>query len=184
MIAAAAVARQLPADGQTVLVGDVTTYAVNPFLFDRMPYDVERDLVPVTRTATFDFMLVVNPSVMPVRNVAELLATAARTAGGLSYGSTGIGATHHLLMKPRAKQTGAEFVPIHYKGGGPAVRDLLAGVVDVMFLDRATARTHFESGKLRAVAAAGAKRIDELASHIWAESQRWRTVTREPIKPQ
>lgn len=160
MIAAGAVARQLPADGYNVLLGDVTTYAVNPALFDKLPYDVERDLVPVTKTGKYDFVLVVNPAVLRVNSVAELLDAAAKSPAGLSYGSTGIGATHHLLMELLAKETGAKLVAVQYKGSGPAVQDLLAGVVGVMFVDRATGRQHIESGKLRALAVAGSKRIE------------------------
>lgn len=160
MIAAGAVARQMPADGNTLLLGDVTTYSVNPFLFEKVPYDVEKDLVPVTRTGTFEFLLVVNPNVLAVNSVAELLAAAAKAPGGLNYGSTGIGATHHLLMELFAKETGAKLQAIQYKGGGPATQDLLAGVFGLMFVDRVTARAHIESGKLRALAAAGSKRIE------------------------
>lgn len=161
-IAASAVAHQLPADGYSILLGDVTTFSVNPALFDRLPYDVERDFVPVTKTGQFDFLLVVNPAVLRVANLTELLEAIARTPGGVSYGSTGIGATHHLLMELLARETGAKLVAVQYKGSGPAVQDLLAGVVGVMFVDRATGRPHIESGKLRAIAVAGSKRIDAL----------------------
>ena len=159
MIGAGMVAKQLPADGYTILLGDMTTYAVNSSMFDKVAYDVQKDFTPVTMTAKFDFMLVVNPQVLPVNNVAELIAAAAKSPSGLNYASPSIGTTHHLAMEMFAKQTGARLVPITYKGGGPAVTDLLGGQVSLMFLDRASARQHIQSGKLRAIAVAGHKRI-------------------------
>lgn len=159
MIGASAVARQLPADGYSVLLGDMTTYAVNPLLFDKLQYDVKNDFTPVTMTARFDFLLVVNPQVLPVNTVAELVAFSTKMPSGLNYASPSIGTTHHLAMEMFARQTGAKLVAIHYKGGGPAVQDLLGGQVALMFLDRASARQYIDSGKLRAIAAAGSKRI-------------------------
>lgn len=159
MIAAGAVARQMPADGYNILLGDVTTFAVNPVLFDKVPYDVGRDFIPVTRTAKFEFVLVVNPAALKVNSVAELLAAAAKTPAGLSYGSAGIGSTHHLLMELFAKESGAKIVPVQYKGSGPAVQDLLAGVVGFMFIDLATSRQHIASGKLRPLAVASGTRV-------------------------
>jgi tripartite-type tricarboxylate transporter receptor subunit TctC len=137
----------------------MTTYAVNSSMFEKVPYDVQRDLIPVTMTAKFDFLLVVNPQVLPVNSVAELIAAAAKSPSGLNYASPSIGTTHHLATEMFAKQTGARLVQINYKGGGPAVQDLLGGQVALMFLDRATARPHIESGRLRPIATAGSKRI-------------------------
>lgn len=160
MIAGSLVSQQQPADGYTVLLGDMTTYAVNPTLFGRQQqYDVQRDLKPVTMTARFDFVLVVNPAVLPVTRISELIAAAAKAPDGLNYASPSLGTTHHLAMEMLAKQTGMKMVAIQYKGGGPAVQDLLGGQVALMFLDRASARPHIESGKLRPIAAAGSKRI-------------------------
>jgi tripartite-type tricarboxylate transporter receptor subunit TctC len=159
IIGATAVARQLPADGHTFLLGDMTTYAVNPSMFDKLPYDPLKDLAPVTMTATFDFLLVVNPQVLPVHNLQELVAIARKTPAGLSYASPSVGTTHHLATELLARETGMKLVAITYKGGGPAVQDLLGGQVGMMFLDRASARPHIESGKLRPIAAAGSKRV-------------------------
>jgi tripartite-type tricarboxylate transporter receptor subunit TctC len=159
IIGATAVAKQMPADGHTVLLGDMTTYAVNPSMFEKLSYDPMKDLAPVTMTAKFDFLLVVNPSVLPVQNLQELVALAARTPGGLNYASPSIGTTHHLATELLARDTGMKLTAITYKGGGPAVQDLLGGQIGMMFLDRATARPHLDSGKLRAIAAAGSRRI-------------------------
>jgi tripartite-type tricarboxylate transporter receptor subunit TctC len=159
IIGATVVAKQMPADGHTVLLGDMTTYAVNPSMFDKLSYDPLKDLATITMTAKFDFLLVVNPTVLPAQNLQELVALAARTPGGLNYASPSIGTTHHLATELLARDTGMKLVGITYKGGGPAVQDLLGGQVGLMFLDRASARPHLESGKLRAIAAAGSKRI-------------------------
>lgn len=159
IIGATAVAKQMPADGHAFLLGDMTTYAVNPSLFDKLSYDPLKDLAPVTMTAKFDFVLVVNPNVLPVANIQELKALATRTPAGISYASPSIGTTHHLATELLAHETGMKLVAITYKGGGPAIQDLLGGQIGLMFLDRASARPHIESGKLRPIAAAGGKRI-------------------------
>jgi tripartite-type tricarboxylate transporter receptor subunit TctC len=159
IIGATAVAKQLPADGHTFLLGDMTTYAVNPSMFEKLSYDPLKDLAPVTLTAKFDFLLVVNPNVLPVHNLQELVAIAQKTPAGLNYASPSIGTTHHLATELLARETGMKLVAITYKGGGPAVQDLLGGQVGMMFLDRASARPHIDAGKLRPIAAAGSKRI-------------------------
>ena len=155
-------AKQAPADGHTILLGDLTVLALNSILFDKVTYDVQKDLTPVTMTAKFEFLLVVNPQVLPVNNVAELLAAAAKSPSGLNYASPSNGTPHHLAMEMFAKQTGARLVAITYKGAAPAVADLLGGQVQLMFLDRATAGQNIATGRLRAIAVAGEKRLAAL----------------------
>jgi tripartite-type tricarboxylate transporter receptor subunit TctC len=160
MIGAQYVAKQAPADGHTILLGDMTTYAVNPTMFEKQQqYDVQKDLAPVTMAAKFDFLMVVNPNTLPAATVNDIVAAAAKAPEGLSYASPSIGTTHHLAMEMFAREAKAKMVAITYKGGGPAVQDLLGGQVGVMFLDRATAKPHLESGKLKPIAVAGAQRI-------------------------
>lgn len=160
MIAGQYVAKVAPADGHTVLWGDMTTYAVNPTLFGKQQqYDIQKDLAPITMTAKFDFMLVVNPKVVPARTVQDVIAAAAKAPDGLNYGNPSIGTTHHLATELFARETGAKLVGITYKGGGAAVQDLLGGQTGLMFLDRATAKPHVEAGTLRAIAVAGSKRV-------------------------
>jgi tripartite-type tricarboxylate transporter receptor subunit TctC len=122
-------------------------------------YDVQKDLAPVTLAAKFDFLLVVNPTVLPVATVKDIVAAAAASPSGLNYASPSIGTTHHLAMEMFAREANARLVAITYKGGGPAVQDLLAGQVGLMFLDRATAKPYLDAGKLRPIAVAGARRI-------------------------
>ncbi len=163
IIGAQYVAKMAPADGHTVLLGDMTTYAVNPTLMGKQqPYDIQKDLTAVTLAAKFNFMLVVNPRVLPVNTVQELIGAAAKSPGGLNYGNPGNGTTHHLATELLARETGMKLVGINYKGGGPAVQDLLAGQIGMMVLDRASAKPHIESGKLRAIAIVGPKRFEGL----------------------
>lgn len=160
MIAAQYVAKLAPADGYTVLWGDMTTYAVAPTLFSKqLQYDVRKDLMPVTMAGTLDLMLLVNPKVLPVTNVKELVLAASKAPDGLNYSNPSIGTSHHLATELFARESGAKLVGINYKGGGPAVQDLLGGQTSLMFLDRATAKPHVEAGSLRAIAVAGSKRV-------------------------
>lgn len=151
-VGAAAVTRMFPADGYTVLLSDS-----NPLVIQA--YDPLPDLMPVTLAGTFEYLLVVNPAVLPVRNVQELVSASLATPSGLNYASPGLGTSHHMAMELFARDAGARVVSIPYKGGAPALQDLLAGQVTMMFLDRASARQYIDSGKLRAIGAAGARRI-------------------------
>src|SRR5207244_2467137 len=99
---------QAPADGYTVLLGDMTTYSVNPSLYKNMQYDPQKDLAPVTMTARFSFLLVVNPAVLPVASVKEMIEASKKAPGGLNYASPGNGTPHHLITELFARQTGAK----------------------------------------------------------------------------
>jgi tripartite-type tricarboxylate transporter receptor subunit TctC len=134
-------------------------YALNPSLYDNLAYDPIRDLVPVTLIATYDFVLVVNPQVLPVKTVADIIALAKASPAGLNYASPGNQSTHRLAMELFASEANINLVPIPYKGGAPALQDLLAGQVGMMFLDRVSAMSNIEAGKLRLIAAAGQRRI-------------------------
>lgn len=158
-IAAAAVGRQMPADGYTVLLGDRGTFALNPAMFDTLAYDPQKDFVPVTLAANYDFVLVVNPQVLPVKTVADVIAAAKAKPDGLNFASPGNQTTHRLAMELFARDAALNLVPVPYKGGAQALQDVLAGQVGMMFLDRVSAAPHIESGKLRAIAAAGKARI-------------------------
>lgn len=158
VIAATAV-KQLPADGYTFLLGDMGLYSVTPALYENAPYDPLKDFAPLTITARFNYLLVVNPAVLDVHSVQELIAAGNRRAGGLDYGTAGVGTTHHLAMEMFARDTKLRLVPIHYRGTGPAIQDFLAGQISLMFLDSAVGRSHIESGKLRAIAAGGTSRL-------------------------
>ncbi|MDP3135573.1 MAG: tripartite tricarboxylate transporter substrate binding protein [Burkholderiaceae bacterium] len=158
--AATAVARAAP-DGYTLLVGTIGVLAVNPGLFANLPYNTLKDFAPVSLTAATPSMLVVHPSV-PVRTVRELIAYAKANPGKLNFASPGNGTTPHLageLFKTLA-QVEATHVP--YKGSAPALTDLLAGRVEMMFDNVVASLQHVRQGRLRVLAVTSPKRSELL----------------------
>ena len=151
-----------PADGYTVLQGDGATYAINPALYKKMPYDPKRQLAPVSLTARFAMLLVVNPTVLQVNSVKQFIERAKKEQGKLSYASVGAGSPHHLAMELFAQKGGVQLLHVPYKGAAPAVQDLLGGHVPAMFLDLATAAPHLKGGRIQALGVAADKRIPQL----------------------
>jgi len=158
IIGAEAVAKSAP-DGYTLLLGDTATFAVNPSLYKKLPYDPAKDLSPVTMTGRFALLLVVNPSKLPATTVKELVEEAKKAPGKIDYASPGPGSPHHLAMEMFKQRTGTQFTHVPYKGAGPAIQDLLGGQVPLMFLDLAAGGPQVKSGKLKALAVAADKRI-------------------------
>jgi len=158
-IAAEAVAKSAP-DGYTFLVAS-EAIATNEYLYGSMAYDPYKDLAPVAKLADYPMALIVNPSV-PAGNVKELLALAAAKPGSLSYGSAGIGTSGHLAgeLLNSAEKVGIVHVP--YKGGAPALADLVAGRIQVMFLSVSLTAPQAKQGKVRVLALTGDKRSDKL----------------------
>lgn len=151
-----------PADGYTVLLGDTATYAVNPGLYKKLPYDPLKDFAPVSLTGRFALLLVVNPSVIGVNSVKELIEQARKQPGKIDYASPGLGSPHHLAMELFKQQAGIDLTHVPYKGAAPAVQDLLGGRIPVMFLDLAAGAPQIRGGKLKALAVASPKRIAAL----------------------
>jgi tripartite-type tricarboxylate transporter receptor subunit TctC len=151
-----------PADGYTVLLGDTATYAVNPGLYKKLPYDPLKDFAPVSLTGRFALLLVVNPSVIGVNSVKELIEQARKQPGKINYASPGLGSPHHLAMELFKQQAGIDLTHVPYKGAAPAVQDLLGGRIPVMFLDLAAGAPQIRGGKLKALAVASPKRIAAL----------------------
>ena len=155
-IGADAVAKS-PADGYTLVMGALSTHAVNPHLYAKMPYDALKDFAPVTLVAVTPNVLVLNPSV-PANSVAELIALAKASPGKLSFASGSNGSAGHLageLFKSLAK---VDIVHVPYKGGAPAMQDLLGGQVQFMFDNLANSMAQMKAGKLKAFAVTTAKR--------------------------
>lgn len=150
-----------PADGYTLLLGDNSTYAVNSSLYKKLPYDPLKDFSPISLTARFALVLVVNPSV-PAQNLQDFIRLAKAEPGKLSFGSPGAGSPHHLAMALFAQRAGISMVHVPYKGGAPATQDLLGGSLPAMMLDFATASQHIKTGKLRALATASDQRLPQL----------------------
>jgi len=161
IIGAESVAKSAP-DGYTVLLGDTATFAVNPSLYKKLPYDPVRHLSPVTMTGRFALLLVVNPSKLKSASVKDLVEEAKKAPGKIDYASPGPGSPHHLAMEMFKQRTGTQFTHVPYKGAGPAIQDLLGGQVPLMFLDLAAGAPQVKSGKLKALAVASDKRIAAL----------------------
>jgi tripartite-type tricarboxylate transporter receptor subunit TctC len=150
------VARSAP-DGYTLTVGTLGPFAVNQTLFEKLPYDNIRDFAPITLTGISSHILVAHPSV-PVQNVSELIALAKAKPGQLTFASSGTGNATHLSFELFKAAAGIDIVHVPYKGGGPAMADLVGGQVLLSFASMASAVPFVKSGRLRAIAASGAQR--------------------------
>ncbi|ABE46979.1 Bug family tripartite tricarboxylate transporter substrate binding protein [Polaromonas sp. JS666] len=155
-IAAEQVAKA-PADGYTMLMGNVGPNAISPSLYTNLAYDVA-SFAPVTLTTTVPIVLLVNPS-LPVNNVKELIAYAKANPNKLNFASAGNGSSNHLTGELFKSIAGIDIVHVPYKGDGLALTDVMGGQVSMMFTTVVSAMPHIKSGKLRAVAVASAKRI-------------------------
>jgi tripartite-type tricarboxylate transporter receptor subunit TctC len=141
-----------PADGYTVLIAGVGELTINPSLFRKLPYDATKDLQAVSLLAKNPFVLVVNPAVWPVSDLAQLIASAKANPGKVAYASFGAGSIAHAITESFTQRAGLALVHVPYKGAAPAVQDLVAGQVSMMFVDYATAKGQLGSGRLRGVA--------------------------------
>ena len=144
------VAKSVP-DGYTLLMGAVSTHAINPSLYSRMPYDAIRDFAPITLVTTVPNVLVVHPSV-PAKNVRELIALARSRPGQLNFASGSTGSTGHLAGELFKTMAHVDMVHVPYKGAAPAVTDLIAGHVSMMFDNLASALPQIKAGRTRALA--------------------------------
>ncbi len=149
-------ARAAP-DGYTIVMGNDAALAVNPALQPKLPYDPIKDFAPIALIGSNSVLLVVHPSV-PVTNVKELIAYAGERKGELNYGSGGNGSAQHIAMEMFASMTGARMTHVPYKGVIPAMNDVIAGQIPVMFVGTPGALPHVRAGKLRALAIGSTKR--------------------------
>lgn len=149
------VAKAAP-DGYTLLLGFATTLTANPSLY-KLPFDVIRDLAPVTQLGTAQFFLVLHPSV-PAKSLKEFIALAKEKPGQMNYSSSGPGSPLHLAAELFKQRAGINIVHVPYKGGGPAAAAVLAGEVQVLFGSVASTFPQVKAGKLRALAVTGDKR--------------------------
>jgi len=150
------VARAAP-DGYTVLMTTSGIQAINPVLYAKMPFDPNKDLVPVAPLVSLNNVLVLHPSV-PAKSVKEVIALAKSQPGKLNFASSGNGTSIHMSGAMFLHLTGTDMIHIPYKGSGPAVTDLLGGQVMMMFDNIPSSLPHIKAGKLRALATTGAKR--------------------------
>jgi tripartite-type tricarboxylate transporter receptor subunit TctC len=148
-----------PKDGYTVLLGTATILAANKFLYRRsMPLDPIRDLAPVTRVTTGTVLLVVNAQ-RPWRSFADLVAAARAAPGRINMGSSGSGTTSHLTLGRVNQAAGIDITHVPYRGGGPAITDLVAGTIDMMFDVIPALMPHVREGRFRPLAVGSAERV-------------------------
>jgi tripartite-type tricarboxylate transporter receptor subunit TctC len=152
------VAKAAP-DGHTILLGSVGPLTVAPHMIRNLPYDPLKDLAPVTMAVTFANVLVVHDGV-PVRTLADYIKLANDKPGTLTYGSSGIGGAGHLSGELFRMMSKAPIVHVPYKGGGPAMQDLLGKQIASIFATPISAGPHIKSGKIRAIAVTSAKRTE------------------------
>mgnify|MGYP003340294662 CR=1 FL=1 len=141
-------------DGYTLVLTSSSNLTINPNVYRKMPFDVQRDLAPVSLAAVQRNILVVNPS-LPVKSVKELVALAKAKPGSINYGSSGVGSSAHMSSELFRLVTGAEMTHVPYKGVGPATNDLIAGQIPLMFNNLAVSTPFVKNGRLRALAVTG-----------------------------
>jgi len=148
-------------DGYTVILGHIGTLAVNPFMYDKLPYDVDRDFAPVSLIAKVPAIYVVHDSV-PAKDLREFVALAKKDPGKLYYGSAGNGSAGHLAMEYLKQATGIDIQHVPYKGTGPNITDLVAGRTQAASAGTPPLIPHVKSGKLRVIAVGTPKRLPTL----------------------
>jgi len=149
VIGSTMVAKAAP-DGYTLLMATPTPMAINVRVHKELPYDPATDFVPLVMVAQAPFVLIVNPS-LPVKSVQELIDYAKQRPGQLSYGSGGVGAPHHLYAELLKSMTGIQLTHVPYKGSLPALNDVVAGHIELMFCDVPPASGMIQSGRVRAL---------------------------------
>jgi tripartite-type tricarboxylate transporter receptor subunit TctC len=154
------VARSAP-DGYTLLAATSSTLAFNPSVYKKLPYDPATDFSPITLVAAVPFVLVVNPA-LPVNSVGDLVALAKAKPGELSYGSGGMGAPHHIYMELFKSMTGTDIRHVPYRGGGPALNDVVAGHVPMMFGDVGPVTGLVRDGRVKGLGVTVGRRVETI----------------------
>ncbi len=152
-------AAKSPPDGYTLVLGTIGPIAINVSLYKKLPFDPLTDLAPITQAANALNVLVVHPS-LPAKTVKDVIAIARARPGELSFGSSGPGATDHLAGELFKTLAGVNMVHVPYKGGAPAMFDLMAGQVQIVFSTVSTAIGAIKGGRVRAIAMTGDKRFE------------------------
>jgi tripartite-type tricarboxylate transporter receptor subunit TctC len=159
----AELAMRSPPDGYTLLMGSNSSLSVAPNLYAKWPYDPIKGITPISNLQTVPFVLVVRDG-LPAKSVAELIRLAKEKPGGLTMASAGNGSSNHLVGEWFQIESGVKFTHVPYKGGGPAMTDLLAGQVDVYFDQATTTVPNLKSGRIRALAVASERRWPALGN--------------------
>jgi tripartite-type tricarboxylate transporter receptor subunit TctC len=149
------VAKAAP-DGYTLLMGNIGPNAISPALYPRLPYDPIKDFTPISLVSSVPIVLVAHPS-FPASNMKEVIALAKSKPGQFNYASAGNGSSNHLAMELLKSLAGVNFAHVAYKGGSPAMADLIAGHIQIAFDTLPVALPHVKAGKVKAIALAGTK---------------------------
>ncbi len=153
----ASVASRAPADGYNLFMGAVH-HTIAPSMYPRLDYDLEKDFIPLTLVASVPQVVVVNPRRIESPNFKEFLELVRRNPGKYNYASAGSGTSHHLAGELFKQQTKTFITHIPYRGAGPALQDLIAGNVDMMFDGLGSSAAHIKGGRIKALMVSGAKR--------------------------
>jgi tripartite-type tricarboxylate transporter receptor subunit TctC len=154
-------AAKAPADGYTLMMASIGTMAINPKLHEKIPYDANKDFAPVSLVVTVPIVVVVNPQVLPVKTIPELVAQLKANPGKVNFASAGSGGSSHLVPEYFKYRTGTFMTHIPYKGSGPAIADVVAGQVQLMFDTLLTSTPFVKSGKLKMLAVTTSRRLPE-----------------------
>jgi hypothetical protein len=154
----ASFAAKAAADGYTFFIGAVH-HAIAPSFYPKLDYDIERDLIPMTTIANPPQVIVVSPSRVKAANFGEFLSFVRANPGKLNFGSAGNGTSHHLAGELFKQMSKSFIVHIPYRGAGPALQDLIAGNVDMMFDGLGSSAAHIRGGRIKALAVAASKRV-------------------------
>lgn len=147
--------------GNIIFTADFATLAANPHLFPKLGYNAEQDFVPVSMLVRFPLLLVVGNQ-SPIHNFQEFKTWAKANPDKLTYGTPGLGTPHHLATELLAQQMGVKMTHAPYRGGGPAMLDIIGGQIPFMLVDSATGIPHITAGKARAIGVASAQRLKSL----------------------
>jgi tripartite-type tricarboxylate transporter receptor subunit TctC len=158
----AALVKRAPADGYTLFVSSLGPFVIAPHLYKGVQYDALKDFDPITVLVQAPNVLCV-PASSPIKNVSDLLAALKKNPGKVSFASSGAGSSDHLSAELFWQQTGTQGLHIPYKGGGPAITDLIGGQVDAAFVNINSIITQIKAGKVRAIGVASEKRNPLLA---------------------
>jgi tripartite-type tricarboxylate transporter receptor subunit TctC len=149
-------------DGYTLLASETGFYTTQPHLYakDKLPYDVERDFVPVAGYGTIPTALLVNPS-LPVSSVADFIALAKTKPGGVTFGTAGVGTALHIAGVELENLTGTTMTAVHYRGAAPALSDVIAGHIDAVIMGPSVALSTVQAGKLKMLAFGSDRRVPQ-----------------------
>jgi tripartite-type tricarboxylate transporter receptor subunit TctC len=159
VVGAQSVAKAAP-DGYSLLVAEAGTFTINPTLYGngKLPYDEEKDFIPITGIVRINQALLGHPS-LPANDVRELIELARRTPGELTYGTAGIGSAPHMNMVLFESMAGVKLVPVHYRGAAPALTDVIAGHVNLMSVSVSLALPPFRTGQIKIFGIGSGKRL-------------------------